>query len=240
MVAGTPPSRAQLYDWECREVVGRGEQDVGFWRRVVAGAPPGLVLELACGTGRVTVPLAEDGVEIVGLDRDPAMLAGARERRGGGRWPWWVAADMRRFAFSHRFAAVIVPYNSFQLLVRPSDAQACLRRMRGHLGPGGIVGLECTDFQLWSVNTDVEHEPIHSGELGGQPLSLSGSLSHDLAERTSRYRRRFIGRGWTAIDEVVIRSYRPDEIAALLSGAGLRPVQWWEDGAVTRVTASVD
>src|SRR6516165_6320890 len=53
--------RARLYDWECVHVLGRTDQDVGFWLEV-ARAAPGPCLELACGTGRVSVPLAAAGI----------------------------------------------------------------------------------------------------------------------------------------------------------------------------------
>jgi SAM-dependent methyltransferase len=232
---GTVPDRAALYDWECREVLGRTEQDVGFWLAVVAGAPSGPVLELACGTGRVTLPLAATGLPIVGLDLDPAMLAVARARRGAARWPLLMAADMRRFAVRCRFGAVIVPYNSIQLLTDPADVSACLHRLAEHVVPAGVVGLEVTDFQRGSVETDVAHQPIHAGRLGGRPLTLSGSLSHDLTARISQYRRSFAGPDWTFEDRVVIRSFRRDELAVLLAGAGLVPDTWWESGSVTRV-----
>jgi SAM-dependent methyltransferase len=234
----TVPDRAALYDWECREVLGRTEQDVEFWRAVVGREPSGRVLELACGTGRVTLPLAAAGFSIVGLDVDSTMLAVARDRRGAARWPLLVTSDMRRFALRCRFDAIIVPYNSIQLLTDQDDVSACLRGLAEHLAPTGVVGLEVTDFQRGSVETDVGHEPIHAGRLAGEPLTLSGSLTHDLTARVSRYRRSFAGPDWTIEDQVVIRSYRRDELAVLLSAAGLVPERWWQDRSVTRVVAS--
>lgn len=229
-------------------MLGRTNQDVDFWLDVLASAPPGRVLELACGTGRVTVPLAAAGVELVGIDLDPVMLAAAQTRwaqwtrrpgdlRGGRpeRQPLLVGADMRRFALACRFGAAIVPYNSIQLLTDPADVTACLACLCAHLAAGGVVGLEVTDFHRGAVESDVAHQPIHGGQLAGRPITLSGSLTHDLGTRTSRYRRRFSGPGWTVEDEVAIRSYRRDELAAMLTSAGLRPEKWWEDGLMTRV-----
>jgi SAM-dependent methyltransferase len=235
-------------------VLGRTDQDVDFWLDLVSTAPPRRVLELACGTGRVTVPLASAGVEIVGIDIDPAMLSAARARAAewagqpgererelepgpGPEWPLLVAADMRRFSLGCRFGAAIVPYNSIQLLTDPADAAACLACLGAHLAPGGVVGLEVTDFQRGAVETDVDHQLIHRGQLAGRPIGLSGSLTHDLGTRTSWYRRRFSGPGWAVEDEVAIRSYRREELAAMLATAGLRPDRWWEDGRVIRVVA---
>jgi SAM-dependent methyltransferase len=68
---------APFYDWENAQTVGR--RDVAFWRRFAARAG-GPVLELGCGTGRVTVPLARAGVPVVGIDRSAAMLVRAQRR----------------------------------------------------------------------------------------------------------------------------------------------------------------
>ena len=67
---------APFYDWENRRTLGR--RDVPFWRRVASRAN-GPVLELGCGTGRVTVPLAKAGVDVIGIDRSAAMLERARD-----------------------------------------------------------------------------------------------------------------------------------------------------------------
>jgi SAM-dependent methyltransferase len=197
------------------------------------------------GAGGWPSPLSAAGVDIVGIDIDPVMLAVARGRvlaldnvRATQPRPLLVAADMRRFALAGHFAAAIVPYNSIQLLTADADVAGCLAGIRRHLSPGGIVGLELTDFQLGAVETDVAHQAIHSGQLAGRPIALSGSLNHDTVTRTSRYRRRFSSPGWAVEDEVAIRSYRRSEIAALLTTAGLPPARWWEDGPTIRVVGA--
>ena len=63
---------APFYDWENARTLGR--RDVPFWRRA-AQAAEGPVLELGCGTGRVSLPLARAGIDLVGIDRSAAMLA---------------------------------------------------------------------------------------------------------------------------------------------------------------------
>jgi SAM-dependent methyltransferase len=227
--------RPMLYDWECRHVLGRTDQDVAFWLGLARRAD-GPVLELACGTGRVTGPLAAAGIDVVGLDVDPAMLAWGR--RGPFPLPYLVAADMRGFAFGRKFAAVIIPYNSFQLLTAPSDADACLKNVRQHLNPGGLFGLEVTDFQSGAVHAEVEDQVIAKGELDGVSLTLSGSLSHDFTTKVSRYQRRFITDRWEVSDLTAIRSYRRAELTELLTKADFTLRQTYEDGPVTRLIFS--
>src|SRR5204862_2706650 len=68
---------APFYDWENARTLGR--RDVPFWQRVASEAA-GPVLELGCRTGRVSLPLARAGIELVGIDRSEPMLARAIRR----------------------------------------------------------------------------------------------------------------------------------------------------------------
>src|SRR5215470_3017997 len=95
---------APFYDWENARTLGR--RDVGFWQRLAAKAD-GRVLELGCGTGRVAIPLAKSGVDLVGVDRSQPMLGQAvvralRSSRAASpeyRAPAFVRADIRDLPF---------------------------------------------------------------------------------------------------------------------------------------------
>src|SRR5829696_4900455 len=68
---------AAFYDWENARTFGR--RDVPFWRNLAAHAG-GSVLELVCGTGRISIPVSRAGVSVTGIDRSAEMLAHARVR----------------------------------------------------------------------------------------------------------------------------------------------------------------
>jgi len=228
----------RLYEWECAQVLGRTDQDVGFWIDV-ARRSPGPLLELACGTGRVTLPLAAAGIDVVGLDVDPDMLAVAASRRHGRSGPRLVAADMRHFALATRFVAVIVPYNSLQLLCDPVHLGACLDTVRAHLSSDGVFAAEVTDFQIGACEEEVPETVIASGTFDDAPLTLAGSLTHDLVGRTTTYRRRYRGPGWEMADAITVRSYDGAELAVVLEQHGFT-VAWSErDGNRTRLLAEL-
>ena len=234
--------RAQLYDWECFHVLGRTDQDVAFWLDVAKNAP-GSCLELASGTGRVSLRLADAGIDVVGLDLDPSMLAfAARQQAKAGRLQQgrarFLAGDMRQFSLHESFGAVLIPYNSIQLLTEATDQRACLTLAAAHLAGSGVVGLEVTDFQQGATRMAVDDEVIHRGWLGHDQVTLIGSLTHDLEARLSWYRRRFVTSAWTVEDEAAIRSVNQSELAHLLTLTGLAPLRWWTSGAVTRVVAA--
>jgi ubiquinone/menaquinone biosynthesis C-methylase UbiE len=101
----------------------------------------GTVLEIACGTGRVAIRLAQAGVNVVGLDLSPRMLAVARQKSAELLNIRWVQGDMRSFELGEAFELVLLPGQSFHNLNTPSDQAACLECIKRHLTPGGLVVL---------------------------------------------------------------------------------------------------
>ena len=211
-------SPAELYDWELAHVARDRARllDLPFYAELAArtGGP---VLELACGTGRLTTHLSA-----VGLDIDPAMLAVAR-RRGVARL---VCADMRRFRLACRFGLVAVPYNSVQLLDGHDEMVACLRVAADHLVPGGLLGLEVGDFQAGASRDTVAPELLAEAE----GVRLYGALVHDRGRRTTIYHRRFEDGGGARVDHVRLRCLDRAELEALLRHAGLCLVEARPDG----------
>lgn len=126
-------------DFDARTDGGPVPGDVEFYTALAqeahaAGHP---VLEVACGTGRVAIPVARAGVRVVGLDLSPAMLARASEKSAGLDNVRWVEGDMRDFALPERFGLIFIPFRSFQHLLTVAGQLACLGRIREHLVPGG-------------------------------------------------------------------------------------------------------
>ncbi len=98
----------------------------------------GSVLELACGTGRLTIPIAQSGVSIVGLDQCPSMLARARAKASvGGIAIPFVESDCRKFELERKFALIFMAFNSMQLLHDSASLEALFRNVRRQLAPGG-------------------------------------------------------------------------------------------------------
>ncbi|HEX2063324.1 MAG TPA: class I SAM-dependent methyltransferase [Acidimicrobiales bacterium] len=211
-------SPAELYDWELAHVArDRARRlDLPFYAELAArtGGP---VLELACGTGRLTAHLSA-----VGLDIDPAMLAVAR-RRGVARL---VCADMRRFRLACRFGLVAVPYNSLQLLGSDEEIVASLRVAAEHLAPGGLLALEVGDFQAGATRDAVAPELL--AEADG--VRLYGALVHDRAGRTTTYHRRFEQDGAAHVDHVRLRCLDRAELEGLFHQARLGLVEARKDG----------
>ena len=128
---------AALYDLDARF-----EDPAIDWFRGLAKMTGGPVLELGVGSGRVAIPIAKDGHEVVGIERSPAMLARAAKRAKEQRVKLTlVEADMRTFSLERSFALVTIPANTF-LMLEPDDRWSCLARCREHLTAHGRVAID--------------------------------------------------------------------------------------------------
>jgi SAM-dependent methyltransferase len=99
-------------------------------------------LELACGTGRVALPLVRAGVRLTGLDVSTPMLALAREKSAGLENVRWLERDMRAFDLGEQFGLIFIAVGTFQLLIEIEDQLACLRCVHKHLAPEGRFAFE--------------------------------------------------------------------------------------------------
>jgi SAM-dependent methyltransferase len=217
------PSRGELYDWEQAHVIGRSDQDLGFYRDLIDPAR-GSVLELGCGTGRLTIPLLESGAHVVGLDIDPAMLHTARDHHASVPL---LCADMCSFAFARPFAVVLAPYNCLQLLITSEGRRACVESVAASLAAGGVFAFEVRDFVDGAQQVDVPAEVLHDAPLGDARVTLHGGLRHDLERRVTTYTRHFEivaaagGPAHAVDDDVSLYSFGPGELANLLGSVGL-------------------
>jgi len=121
------------------------QEDLPFYLGL-AKESGGPVLELACGTGRVLLPLARAGFEVTGIDMSQAMLDKFqakldREPREVQARVALKCADMRDYRFSQKFKLVFCAFNSFQHLLTTNDQLACLASVREYVADEGRLVL---------------------------------------------------------------------------------------------------
>jgi len=146
----------------------RDRQDVAFFV-YAAKESGGLVLEIGCGTGRVLIPTARAGIEIVGLDLSPHMLAVCRERlmhesAAVRSRVQLVQEDMRNFNLKRTFRLITVPFRPFQHLITVDEQRSCLESIRCHLADGGRLILD-----LFNPNLDALASQQPGEEVGEEP-----------------------------------------------------------------------
>ena len=183
---------APFYDWENARTLAR--RDIPFWSRLAA-AQPGRVLELGCGTGRITVPVARAGARVVGIDRSEPMLARARNRLRRARLSaGLVRGDIRHLPFRRRtrFDLVMAPYGILQSLTRERDLRATLDAVAGVLRRGGIFAIDLVpDLPRWS---EYDRRVSLAGRRGRGHVMLTESVRQDRAKGLTIFDQEYLER----------------------------------------------
>jgi SAM-dependent methyltransferase len=176
---------AAFYDYEQKEFT----KDIPFYLEC-AKEYGGEVLELACGTGRILIPLAREGVRLTGLDISKEMLKMARKKiledEKTMKNITLVQGDMRTFDLRKKYNLILIAFRSFQSLLTREDQVACLEAVHRHLsGEGGFV------LDLFAPRHDflaMEKRRVDLGEFCDEEndvnINRRAEDSYNLAEQT--------------------------------------------------------
>ena len=184
---------APFYDWENARTLGR--RDVRFWVDL-AGRLGGPVLELGCGTGRLSLPVTRVVDRFVGIDRSAPMLTRLRKRlrraRLGGRAAL-VRGDIRAMPFRkhRRFRLVMAPYGMLQSLLRDADLTATLAEVSQLVGKAGVFVIDLVpDLPRWDEYT--RRVSLRGRTTGGRHLTLIESVRQDRRRRLTIFEQEFV------------------------------------------------
>jgi SAM-dependent methyltransferase len=167
------------------------EDDARFLREFVQllGESPE-VLELGCGTGRLLIPLLEAGASVTGLDREPAMLTLATRRVAPfAERAQLISGDMQHFSLSRLFELVVLGLNSFMHLLTTAQQLDCLRAIRAHLRPAGLLFIDLPNphAMLREIPTVLLHQFTRPSVLAPQSqVTLWSSTTFASAEQLAR------------------------------------------------------
>ncbi|GGE27075.1 type 12 methyltransferase [Marinithermofilum abyssi] len=187
------------YDWTSDGVEG----DVEYYTElaVKSGGP---VLELGCGTGRCSLAIARQGISVVGMDNEPAMLARAQaksEALGLRDLCHWVEGDMSRLDLGERFPLIIIPYRSFLHLLTVKEQVSLLNAVRRHLPDDGMFAFNVFVPHISEMH-DIDDRVVHRGtfpipgDQGCIEVFDHTRFRHFLQQADiTRYYERFDGKG---------------------------------------------
>jgi SAM-dependent methyltransferase len=185
----------------------------------------GDVLELACGTGQLTVPVASAGIPIVGLDLSAPMLNSAKERAAAaGVCIEYFLGDMRNFDLGRKFALIFIARNSLLHLHSTEDILAAFAMVRRHLAPGGTFA-----FDVFNSNMERLARPAGQRFPGMQvetelfgPLSVEETNDYDNATQVNHacWYVSAPGKPDAWVLPLALRSIFPQELPLLLAAGG--------------------
>jgi SAM-dependent methyltransferase len=182
------------------------------------GLPAGSkILDLCCGSGRHSIPLAALGYDVTGLDLSRPLLRRAKAAaRASGVAVRWVHGDMRHIPYEGEFSAVINIFNSFGYLENEEEDGKVLRETSGALAPGGLFLLDTAGRDSLARHfVPAEVERFEDGLMLVQEQSFD-TVAGRLHVRVTLLH----ANGSATTREQSIRLYTPTELAGMLAAAG--------------------
>lgn len=181
-------SLARYYDLDTLDVT----DDAEVYQQLAhqAGGP---ILELAVGSGRLAIPLALAGHQVVGIDADAAMLARARHAWRRARGPieagrlTLLQGDLATFRSEVRFGLAFIAVNTFLLLPGDAERLAVLRMMRHHLRHGGVAAIDVSTpdtAELAEYDGRLKLEWLRVDPETGDEVTKSISARYDAEDET--------------------------------------------------------
>ena len=215
--------------------------DIPFYLEQLRSPAP-TILELGCGTGRVSVALAPQAAFLHGVDLSPAMIERCRTRLReaglGDSRATGTVADISDLQLDRRFDLLIAPYRVFQNLTTEGQVAGLFATLRAHMFPGGRAILNTfrpyadppTIVAKWSVRReDLDWErPVEGGHLTCSVLR-SGVSAEPFVLYPDMIYRRYAGAVLVeeAVSQIGMRCWYPDELEARIIGEGFRIAQRW-------------
>lgn len=209
----------------------RHEQELAFYSSALRGCS-GPVLEVACGTGMILLPLLEQEFDIYGFDLSEQMLETlfAKAKRTGRKdiAQRVMKQNMVDFRYDFRLDAVFIPARSFLHLATQEDQIACLRNIRRHLHGGGRLMLNFFTPSLNALLRHVDPNPefkdygrYHHPE-SGEDIKVSFRQINDLSEQTQQITWQFEISGSVHESAMMMRWIYKKEFELLAKIAGFK------------------
>lgn len=194
----------------------------------------GAVLELGCGTGRVTIPLAQNGIDVTGIDVVPGMIEKARLKSKGLPIEW-IVADARTFQLDRKFRLIFESGSVFHHMLTRTDQEAYLARVREHLEDDGRLVINLFFPHPDRLRSSAAEEDWFSVQRSdGCEMQVTGIDQYDEIRqvRTETAYRRWTDAGGqkiVCISPLSLRYIFPQELETLLHYNGLEVTERYGD-----------
>ncbi|MEM6721070.1 MAG: class I SAM-dependent methyltransferase [Bacteroidota bacterium] len=213
-----------IYDANIYDGMNTQLDDLDFYKRWLPKNKKARILELCCGTGRLTIPIAKEGYMITGVDITASMLEQAKTKAvEGGLQIDFIQADMRTFDLHEKFDLIFIPFNSIHHLYTNEDIFKALSAVKNHLKEDGRFLLDCFNpniqFIVESQNTQKEISKYTTRD--GREVVIKEEMQYESATQMNRIQwHYFINGNFDSTQNLDMRMFYPQELDAYLKWAG--------------------
>jgi SAM-dependent methyltransferase len=191
------------------------DYDVPFYFELLSnyGGP---ILELGCGTGRLTIPIASKGYDVSGLDISESMLEEAKHKANNLKLNIeFVLADMRNFNLSKKFSLILLPFDTICNLYDYESLVACFNCVKRHLTAEGRFIIDVNNPNLNKLimpKAEKRFKTKYKNPFSDGYVELSISNLYDSVSQINYCKWYFKNQNEEVVQDLNRRIYFPQEL----------------------------
>jgi len=218
-----------IYDANVYDGMNTDLTDLKFYKKWLPKNKDARILELCCGTGRLTLPIAKDGYNIVGVDITLSMLEKARKKASeDGLEVEFIEADIRTLELTEKFDLIFIPFNSIHHLYQNKDLFQAFNVVKKHLKENGLFLLDCFNPNIqYIVESEKEEKKIAEYITeDGRNVEIKQKMQYESKTQINRIEwHYYINDKFDSIQNLDMRLYFPQELDSYLKQHGFAIIQ---------------
>lgn len=210
-----------VYDGDIYDGMNTEMADLPFYLHWLGKRKNGNILELCCGTGRLTLPLAAEGYNITGVDNSTSMLKQAERKARELKVPVrFVKSDIRSLDLPELYDIIFIPFNSIHHLYDNQDFFKVLTSVKKHLKKDGYFLFDCFNPNIHYI-VHAEEEEKHIAEYttkDGRNVVIKQTMDYENRTQINRIKWHYYINGeFDSVQDLDMRMFYPQELDAYLS-----------------------
>ena len=213
-----------VYDASIYDGMNTSLADLQFYKQWMPKNEGARILELCCGTGRLTIPIAKDGYNISGVDYTASMLEQAKIKASKeGLAIEFIEGDIRTLDLPEKYDLIFIPFNSIHHLYTNEDLFKAFKVVKHHLKEGGLFLLDCFNPSIqFIVEGEEEQKQIAKYTTNdGREILIKEIMQYESKTQVNRIEwHYFINGKFDSIQNLYMRMFFPQELDAYLEWNG--------------------
>lgn len=213
-----------LYDANIYDGMNINLADLPFYKRWLPKQKNARILELCCGTGRLTIPISKAGYNITGVDFTPSMLEKAQNNASAlGLDISFIEADIRTLDLTEKYDLIFIPFNSIHHLYKNEDVLKAFKVVKKHLQEDGLFLLDCFNPNIqFIVEGEKELKKISEYTTkDGRQIMIKEIMKYESTTQVNRIAwHYYINGAFDSIQNLDMRLFFPQELDSYLERSG--------------------
>ena len=222
-----------IYDGNVYDGMNTDLTDLKFYQKWMPDSKDARILELCCGTGRLTLPIAKAGYNISGVDITRSMLEQAKLKASEiGLAVDFIQADIRTLDLPEKYDLIFIPFNSIHHLYQNKDLFKALDVVKKHLKENGLFLLDCYNPNIqYIVEAEKQLQEITEYTTkDGREFSIKQKMQYESSSQINRIEwHYYLNNEFDSIQNLDMRLYFPQELDSYLVQHGFTIIHKFGD-----------